>query len=92
MKKINYITSIVLAGLFCASCELTFFPQMSYTEGNVEEIVTDEETGAESQYNTRAEMESLRNSIYSSWLKGNVIQEGLLPKSLRIWALIWNFL
>ena len=56
MKKITYITSIVLAGLFCASCDLTLFPQMSYTEGNVEETITDEETGAESQFNTRADM------------------------------------
>lgn len=78
MKKINYITSIVLAGLFCASCDLTIFPQMSYTEGNVEETITDAETGAESQYNTRDEMLALRESIYSSWLKGNVIQEGFL--------------
>lgn len=78
MKKINYISSILLAGLFCVSCSLEYFPQMSYSEGNVEETVLDEGTGAESQYNTRDEMEALRNSIYSSWLKGNVIQEGFL--------------
>ena len=78
MKKINYISAAILAGFFCVSCDLEIFPQMGYNEGNVEETVLDEETGAESQYNTRAEMESLRDAIYSSWLKGNVIQEGIL--------------
>ena len=78
MRKMKYAVSIMLAALMCASCNLDIFPEMSYSQGNVDETIVDEETGTESQYSTRSDMESLRNSIYSSWLKSNVIQEGVL--------------
>lgn len=77
IRKRN-IFAVVLSMSVLASCELDLYPPMGYNEGNVEETVVDEETGAESQYSTRADMLGLRESIYSSWLKSNVIQEGIL--------------
>ena len=77
IRKRN-IFAVVLSMSVLASCELDLYPPMGYSEGNVEETVVDEETGAESQYSTRADMLGLRESIYSSWLKSNVIQEGIL--------------
>ena len=78
MKKMKYMSAIALTAFLCASCDLDIFPQMGYNQGNVEDVVVNEDTGEVSQYKSRGDMESLRNSIYSSWLKGNVIQEGIL--------------
>lgn len=78
MKKIYYFSAAVITGVLLTGCDLDLYPEMGYNEGNVEETVVDEETGAESQYSAREDMLNLRNSIYSSWLKGNVIQEGIL--------------
>lgn len=74
----KYMSAIALTAFLCASCDLDIFPQMGYNQGNVEDVVVNEDTGEVSQYKSRGDMESLRNSIYSSWLKGNVIQEGIL--------------
>ena len=78
MRKMKYMSAIALTAFLCASCDLDIFPQMGYNQGNVEDVVVNEDTGEVSQYKSRGDMESLRNSIYSSWLKGNVIQEGIL--------------
>ena len=74
----KYMSAIALTAFLCASCDLDIFPQMGYNQGNVEDVVVNEDTGEVSQYKSRGDMESLRNAIYSSWLKGNVIQEGIL--------------
>ena len=78
MRKMKYMSAIALAGFLFASCDLDLFPQMDYNQGNVEDAVVNEDTGEVSQYKTRGDMEGLRDAIYSSWLKGNVIQEGIL--------------
>lgn len=73
MKKIYNV--IALASLAVASsCELTLYPETGYNEGNVK---VDTEETSESQYSSRADMEGLRNSIYSSWTR-DIQEKGYL--------------
>lgn len=67
MKRIYILT---ILSLLAVSCNLDLYPVTSYNEGNV---TVDDETGSESQYSTRTDMEGLRSNIYQSWVKG--IQE-----------------
>lgn len=60
MRKI--LLAIFPALLSLASCDLDLYPFTSYNEGNVE-------MKEEQQYSTREEMQGLRNSMYSSWIK-----------------------
>jgi len=70
MKKIY--TILALAALVALpSCDLDLYPLTSYNEGNV----TISEEG-EVQYSTRADMEGLRNSLYSGNLK-NIQEKGI---------------
>ena len=55
-----------------ASCELDLYPETGYNEGNVQ---VDEET--ESQYTTKEDIAGLVDAMYNSWLKSNVMQEGI---------------
>ena len=55
-----------------ASCELNLYPETGYNEGNVQ---VDEET--ESQYTTKEDIAGLVDAMYNSWLKSNVMQEGI---------------
>ncbi len=64
MKKIFASILLGCAVFAFASCDLDLYPVTSYNEGNVE---VEEDSG--NQYSTRADMEGLRNSIYSSWMK-----------------------
>lgn len=64
MKRIYKLLTIV-AVFSITSCELNLYPETGYNEGNVE---VSEESG--SQYNTRADIEGLRNQIYNDWAKG----------------------
>lgn len=68
MKRILNI-SLMIPFLFLASCDLDLYPVTSYNEGNV--TVTED---TESQYTTREQMKGLRDGIYSSNLKGDLIQ------------------
>lgn len=66
MKKIlTYLGIALCAGSLLTGCELDLYPVTSYNEGNV--TLPDDDT--ENQYNTRTDMEGLRNSIYNSWMK-----------------------
>ncbi|MBO7510107.1 MAG: RagB/SusD family nutrient uptake outer membrane protein [Bacteroidales bacterium] len=60
MKRI--LPFLLPALLSLASCDLDLYPFTSYNEGNVE-------MEEEQQYSTREEMQGLRNSLYSSWIK-----------------------
>lgn len=60
MKRI--FPALIPALLTFISCDLDLYPFTSYNEGNVE-------VKEEQQYSTREEMEGLRNSLYSSWIK-----------------------
>lgn len=64
MKKTLAIFAAASLSLL-ASCDLTLYPVTGYNEGNV--TVEEEESG--SQYSTREDIQGLRNSIYSSWVK-----------------------
>jgi len=64
MKKI-YIA--LASALMLSACTLDLTPITSYNESNVE--LADDESGNTSQYNTRSDMEGLRNSLYNSWVK-----------------------
>ena len=64
MKKI-YIA--LASALVLSACTLDLTPITSYNESNVE--LADDESGNTSQYNTRSDMEGLRNSLYNSWVK-----------------------
>lgn len=69
-KTILYIAAAAcLASM--SSCVLDLYPRTSFNEGNV--TVTDDEETTESQYSSREDMLGLRNSIYSSYVRG--IQE-----------------
>ena len=72
MNTKNLIISS-LALLAAVSCELNLYPETGYNEGNV----TVEEGSSESQYQTRTDMEGLRNSIYESWTK-DIQEKGYL--------------
>ena len=71
MKRIYILT---ILSLLAVSCNLDLYPVTSYNEGNV---TVEDETGSESQYSTRADMEGLRNSIYQSWVK-DIQEKGYL--------------
>ena len=61
-KIINIIT---LSGMLAlASCNLNTYPVTSYNDGNIK---VDKKT--EAQFSTRADMQGLRNVLYSSWMK-----------------------
>lgn len=63
MKLTHIIPAAVLLVSFTA-CNLDLFPVTSYNEGNV---TVDGDSS--DQYTSRSDMEGLRNSIYSSWMK-----------------------
>ena len=66
MKKINNILAI--AAIFAlTACDLDLYSPTSFNKGNVETSGDSEETA--SQYTRRSDMESLRNSLYNSWVK-----------------------
>lgn len=50
--------------LALASCNLNTYPVTSYNDGNIK---VDKKT--EAQFSTRADMQGLRNVLYSSWMK-----------------------
>jgi len=64
MKKIFVFAA---AALVITSCTLDLAPITGYNELNVE--LSGDEEGQASQYNTRTDMEGLRNSLYNSWVK-----------------------
>ena len=71
MKKI-YRFMAIASIVSLASCELNLYPETGYNEGNVQ---VDEET--ESQYTTKEDIAGLVDAMYNSWLKSNVMQEGI---------------
>ena len=71
MKKI-YGFMAIASIVSLASCELNLYPETGYNEGNVQ---VDEET--ESQYTTKEDIAGLVDAMYNSWLKSNVMQEGI---------------
>ncbi len=71
MKRIYILLTL---SLLAVSCNLDLYPVTSYNEGNVK---VDTDSGSESQYSTRADMEGLRDAIYSSWVK-DVQEKGYL--------------
>ena len=71
MKKIYRIMAVASI-VSLASCELDLYPVTGYNEGNV---VVDEDT--ESQYTTKEDISGLISAMYNSWLKSNVMQEGI---------------
>lgn len=75
MKKLN-ILILAAALLAFQACELNLFPETGYNEGNVKVEAGDDEE-SDSQYKSREDMEGLRNSIYSSWVK-DIQEKGYL--------------
>ena len=73
MKK-KYIFIAALAMLTAVSCDLNLFPETGYNEGNVK---VDDSGESESQYNTRTDMQGLRNAIYENWTK-DIQEKGYL--------------
>ncbi len=69
------LSALAILSVFAfSSCDLNLFPETGYNEGNVK---VDDNSGSESQYSTRTDMEGLRNAIYESWTK-DIQEKGYL--------------
>ena len=73
MKKIINIISVAALAAALTACNLDLYSPTSFNKGNIEE-----HGESEVQYSTRSDMEGLRNTMYNTWLKGNIIQEASL--------------
>ena len=69
MKKIGIIAAVFALGLLCWSCDLDKYPEGSYTEGNVDDSGTDEDTAI----TTREALSGQLTAMYN-YIKGDNMQ------------------